>query len=183
MKLQLLCLLAVTSACGPAFSTSGEATDPIEDGGTVTATSSGMMPDSTSAPLDGSSAGSSMDSGSPTETTTDTGSPGPMKQFDGSPADVDAATVDAGPTCTPIPTLAMCSGTAQSVGGSTFDNRDVRTGTCTATATPAACRCLETYTCDCIFNSPGNHSCLSAFGETGASCTMQSNGVPLVSCQ
>lgn len=100
-----------------------------------------------------------------------------------SPADVGSPPGDAGTVCTPIPALFQCGAGTLSINGSTFDNRDPMTGQCVATATPAACRCLETYTCFCV--ELNSHSCFDAFSKVYANvtCAMQSNGVPLVSCQ
>lgn len=190
MKLQLLCLplSLIATACGPAFSTAVDSIGPTDDGGTAIDHVSGMMPGSTTEHLDGSSADSLTADGSSPSTMGDDGSPGPMRQFDGSPVDGYGDTVESdassdGAVCTPLPNLPECNGSVLSVSGSTVDNHDPSTGQCVATATPSSCRCRETYTCWCVLLN--SHSCANAFGGVyvNTTCTMQSNGVPLVSCQ
>ena len=92
---------------------------------------------------------------------------------------------DTGPTCTPLVGLGNnfldCS---QLSGGVYFDVDEVGDG-CILNRTPTACQCAETFTCACILTNPtpyGAPVCVSN-NYTFQSCTIQSNGVPLVSCQ
>lgn len=166
MNLKPCCLyfLVCVPACGPAFTTAAASLDPAVDAETGTETSSATTPDSTSGYSDASSVDYSTDGG---RTDLDASS-GRTKLFDGSQVDGDVATDDGGPMCTPIGD------------GSTFDSCILSTNMCSQFATPAICRCAETYTCECItFHST---SCVGR-GLVYVSCTMQSNGVPRVSCQ
>ena len=157
-------LLMCSTACGPAFTTAVDSLGPTGDAETAIETSSATTPDSTSGRSDASSVGYSTDAGA--KVLDD--SSGPTKPSDGSQVDGDAATGDGGPMCTPIGD------------GLIFDSCTLSTNTCVLFATPAVCRCAETYTCECItFHST---SCVGR-GLVYVSCTLQSNGVPRVSCQ
>ena len=108
----------------------------------------------------------------------------PDSQLGSPQPDAGSALSEAGPVCTPLPGLGNnfldCS---QLSGGVYFDVDEG--GGCNVNRTPVACMCAETFTCACITSNPTPYGLpiCNSNNYTFQSCTVQANGIPLVTCQ
>jgi hypothetical protein len=85
----------------------------------------------------------------------------------------------------PVESALVQGGAKSRLSGAVYFDVDTPGGVCNVNRTPDACMCAETFTCACIMSNPipyGLPICNSN-NYTFQSCTVQANGVPLVTCQ